>query len=469
MSSILYRRVAFALAMTVLPFLSGRASAQEVRTPASPQAVKLSFASVAKRAGPSVVNVYAARVVENRNPLLDDPIFRQFFGGPGGSGEQVQRSLGSGVIVDGGLVVTNNHVIERMDQVKVSLADKREFEAEIVLKDPRSDLAVLRLKDVKERFPAIELGDSDALQVGDFVLAIGNPFGVGQTVTHGIVSALARTQIGITDYQFFIQTDAAINPGNSGGALVDQSGKLVGINTAIFSRSGGSQGIGFAVPVNMVRVVLASAQGGNSVVRRPWLGAKLQAVTPEISEAFGLKRPAGALVGTVTAKSPAERAGLRTGDLIVAIDDQVVEDPNTFDYRFATKTMGGQAQIGVLRSGREMRVVVALEPAPKSPRDERVIRSRSPFMGAKVSNMSPALAEELRLDATLQGAIIVELTEGSAAHGMGFFRKGDVIVAVNGEKIGHPRDLDRVASQPSRLWRITIVRGGQTLSVAFGG
>jgi S1-C subfamily serine protease len=199
-------------------------------------------------------------VIENRNRLLDDPIFRQFFGGQR-SGEQVQRSLGSGVIVDGGLVVTNNHVIERMDQVKVSLADRREFEAEIVLKDPRSDLAVLRLKDVKEKFPAIELGDSDALQVGDFVLAIGNPFGVGQTVTHGIVSAVARTQVGISDYQFFIQTDAAINPGNSGGALVDQSGKLIGINTAIFSRSGGSQGIGFAIPVNMVRVVLASAQG----------------------------------------------------------------------------------------------------------------------------------------------------------------------------------------------------------------
>ncbi len=468
MLSISVRRVAFALAGSVLLLLCGKASSQEVRSPpASPAAVKLSFASVAKRAGPSVVNVYAARVVENRHPLLDDPIFRQFFGG-GSPGEQVQRSLGSGVIVDGGLVVTNNHVIERMDQVKVSLADKREFEAEIVLKDPRSDLAVLRLKDVKERFPAIELGDSDALQVGDFVLAIGNPFGVGQTMTHGIVSALARTQIGITDYQFFIQTDAAINPGNSGGALVDQSGKLIGINTAIFSRSGGSQGIGFAIPVNMVRVVLASAQGGSNVVRRPWLGAKLQAVTPEISEAFGLKRPAGALVGTVTAKSPAERAGLRTGDLIVAIDEQVVEDPNTFDYRFATKAMGGRAQLGVLRSGREMRIVVALEPAPELPRDERVISGRSPFVGAKVSNMSPALAEELRLDAALQGAVVIELTEGSAAHGVGF-RRGDVIVAVNGEKITHPRDLDRVASQPNRFWRITIVRDGQTLSVAFGG
>jgi len=469
MSSILCRRVAFAVALAVLPFLAGEALSQEARVlPASPQAVKLSLASVAKRAAPSVVNVYAARVIENRNPLLDDPIFRQFFGGQR-SGEQVQRSLGSGVIVDGGLVVTNNHVIERMDQVKVSLADKREFEAEIVLKDPRSDLAVLRLKDVKEKFPAIELGDSDTLQVGDFVLAIGNPFGVGQTVTHGIVSAVARTQVGISDYQFFIQTDAAINPGNSGGALVDQSGKLIGINTAIFSRSGGSQGIGFAIPVTMVRVVLASAQGGNNVVRRPWLGAKLQAVTAEISEAFGLKRPAGALVGTVTPKSPADRAGLRTGDLIVAIDEQVVEDPNAFDYRFATKNLGGQAQIGVLRSGREIRVVVALEPAPETPRDERVIRGRSPFAGARVANMSPSLAEELRLDAGLQGAVIVELTEGSVAREIGFFRKGDVIVAVNGEKVGLTRDLDRVTSQPSRLWRITIVREGQTFSVAFGG
>ena len=469
MSSIFCRRVAFAVAMAVLPFLAGEALSQEARVvPASPQAVKLSLAPVAKRAAPSVVNVYAARVVENRNRLLDDPIFRQFFGGSG-SGEQVQRSLGSGVIVDGGLVVTNNHVIERMDQVKVSLADKREFEAEIVLKDPRSDLAILRLKDANEKFPAIELGDSDTLQVGDFVLAIGNPFGVGQTVTHGIVSAVARTQVGISDYQFFVQTDAAINPGNSGGALVDQSGKLIGINTAIFSRSGGSQGIGFAIPVNMVRVVLASAQGGSNTVRRPWLGAKLQAVTPEISEAFGLKRPAGALVGTVQAKSPAERAGLRTGDLIIAIDEQVVEDPNAFDYRFATKALGGQARIGVLRSGRETRVTVALEPAPDTPRDERVIRGRSPFSGARVSNMSPSLADELRLDSGLQGAVVVDVAEGSMAREIGFFRKGDVIVAVNGEKVSQTSDLDRVASQPSRFWRITIVREGQTFSVAFGG
>ncbi|MEZ5786184.1 MAG: Do family serine endopeptidase [Xanthobacteraceae bacterium] len=446
----------------------GPAVAQRV-VPASPQAVTLSFAGVAKRAAPSVVNVYAARRVVNRNPMLDDPIFRRFFGTPGMPREQVQRSLGSGVIVEGGFVLTNNHVIERMDEVKIALADKREFEAEIVLKDQRSDLAVLRLKDLNERLPGIELGDSDALQVGDFVLAIGNPFGVGQTVTHGIVSAVARTKIGITDYQFFIQTDAAINPGNSGGALVDSSGRLVGINTAIFSRSGGSQGIGFAIPVNMVRVVLASAQHGAHVVRRPWLGAKLQAVTAEISEAFGLKRPAGALVGTVVSQSPAERAGLRTGDLIVTIDGQVVEDPNTFNYRLATKAVGGNTRIGVLRSGREIEVMVALETAPEYPRDELVVRGNSPFMGCKVVNLSPAVAEELSIDPAIVGVVIVDLTDGSPAHDMGFFRRGDVVISVNGRKIEKTRELARLTNARAPFWRITILREGQTLSVAFGG
>src|SRR5262245_36329626 len=244
-------------------------SAQERRVPASPSEVRLSYAPIVQRAAPAVVNVYAARAVANRNPFMDDPIFRRFFGVPDGGmpSEQLQRSLGSGVIVDtSGLIVTNNHVIEGATEVKVSLSDKREFEAEIVLKDQRSDLAVLRIHGQGERFPAIDFADSDALQVGDLVLAIGNPFGVGQTVTHGIVSALARTQVGVSDYQFFIQTDAAINPGNSGGALVDMTGKLVGINTAIFSRSGGSQGVGFAIPANMVRVVVASAKGGGSTV-----------------------------------------------------------------------------------------------------------------------------------------------------------------------------------------------------------
>jgi Do/DeqQ family serine protease len=453
----------------LLTLASLPAAAQDRVVPTSPAQLTLSYAPVVKRVAPAVVNVYAAKVVENRNPLLDDPIFRRFFGNPGAPREQIQRSLGSGVLVDpSGLVVTNNHVIEGADQIKVSLADKREFEAEIVLKDSRSDLAVLRIGDKREKFAAIDLGDSDALQVGDVVLAIGNPFGVGQTVTHGIVSAVARTQIGITDYQFFIQTDAAINPGNSGGALVGLDGRLAGINTAIFSRSGGSQGIGFAIPVNMVRGVIASAQGGANVVRRPWLGAKLQAVTAEIADGLGLKRPTGALVASITAKSPAARAGLKTGDLIVSVDNQPIEDPNAFDYRFATKALGGQAQLGVIRGGHETKVAVALQTAPESPRDEVVIRDRSPLLGATVANLSPALAEELRLDGTAEGVAVVEIAKGSVAQSLGF-QKGDVVVAMNNEQIANTADLQRVVAKPARLWRVTINRAGKQISVVFGG
>ncbi len=461
------------------------AAAQERRVPNSTAELTLSYAPVVQRVAPAVVNVYAAKVVENRNPFFDDPFFRRFFGGPNSSlpREQVQRSLGSGVIVDpSGLVVTNNHVVEGASEVKVALADKREYEAELVLKDTRSDLAVMRLKGAREKFSALEFGNSDELQVGDVVLAIGDPFGVGQTVTHGIVSALARTQIGITDYQFFIQTDAAINPGNSGGALVDIRGRLIGINTAIFSRSGGSQGIGFAIPANMVRVVVASAMGGGSAVKRPWLGAKLQAVTPEIAEGLGLKRPIGALVGSVAPNSPAARAGLKSGDLILAVDGQSVEDPNAFDYRFATKPLGGAAQLGVVRGGREAKVPVALETAPDTHRDEVVIRSRSPFLGAKVANLSPALADELRINSPNEGVAIVEIADGSVAANVGF-KPGDlivsvngekiastqVIVSVNGEKIASTQDLERATKNPKRLWRVTIQRGGQQISVVLSG
>jgi Do/DeqQ family serine protease len=442
----------------------------DARVPSSAGEIKLSFAPVVKRVTPAVVNVYAARIVQDRVPLFDDPIFRRFFGGgSGGPREQVQRSLGSGVIVDAsGLVVTNNHVIENADQIKVALADKREFDAELVLKDARSDLAVLRIKDGRERFTPVDFSDSDALQVGDLVLAIGNPFGVGQTVTHGIVSAVARTQVGITDYQFFIQTDAAINPGNSGGALVDLSGRLVGINTAIFSRSGGSQGIGFAIPANMVRAVVASAKGGATVVRRPWLGAKLQAVTPEIAESLSLKRPVGALVNTITPKSPAERSGLRTGDLIIEVDTQSIDDPNAFDYRFATKALGGKAQVAVIRAGREVKVTVPLETAPETPREETVIKTRSPLLGAKVANLSPAVAEELRLDSTAEGVAVTEVEGGSVAQSFGF-QKGDIVINVNNAKIATMQDLLRATSQPARLWRLTILRGGQEISAVFGG
>jgi Do/DeqQ family serine protease len=455
-----------AVAAAFVPSLQN-AAGQERRVPSGQADVQLSFAPVVRRVAPAVVNVYAARVIENRNPFMNDPFFRQFFGAV--PREQVQRSLGSGVIVDpSGLVVTNHHVIEGASAVKIWLADKREFEAEIVLKDERSDLTVLRIKGANERFPVLEFGNSDELQVGDIVLAIGDPFGVGQTVTHGIVSAVARTQVGISDYRFFIQTDAAINPGNSGGALVDANGRLVGINTAIYSRSGGSQGIGFAIPANMVRVVVASARGGSGAVKRPWLGAKLQEVTPEIAESLGLKRPSGALVANVSSGGPAARAGIKTGDLIVSIDGTLVEDPNAFDYRFATKALGGTAQIGLVRQGKEVAVPVALQGLPDTPRNDVEIRGRSPFLGVTVASLSPALADELRLDPQTEGVVVTAVADNSPARSVGF-QKGDIVVSVNNQKIAKPADLDRIVNAGSRQWRITIERGGQQISVVFNG
>ena len=459
-----------------LSLVSAPLAAQTLTVPRIPQSraeISLSFSPVVKKAAPAVVNVYAQRIVKQaRNPLFDDPFFRQFFGNrlPGmDSRERVQRSLGSGVIVDpSGVIMTNNHVIENADQVKVALSDKREFEAEILLRDPRSDLAVLKIKDGREKFPAIEFGDSDAIEVGDLVLAIGDPFGVGQTVTQGIVSALARTQVGITDYSFFIQTDAAINPGNSGGGLVDMQGRLIGINSAIYSQTGNSVGIGFAIPVNMVRVVLDSALHGGKAVMRPWFGAKLQNVTPEIADSLGIKRPVGALVADVVPGSPAAQAGVKVGDLIVSVDNQPIEDQAAFGYRYGTKLLGGTAQVSIERAGKAFTVPVKLAAAPEGMRDEITINNESPFTGVKVVNLSPAVADELRLDNANEGVAVSDVADGSVAQNVGF-RRGDIIASVNDKKIGTTRDLERVTSDRSRAWRIVIKRGGREISVVLRG
>jgi len=447
------------------------------RVPASQGEVKLSFAPVVARTAPAVVNVYALKTARQRaNPIFDDPFFRRFFGAPGaapglGAPERMQRSLGSGVIVDpSGLVVTNYHVIEGADEIRIALNDKREYEAEVLLRDQRTDLAILRIRpEAKETFAALDLGNSDELAVGDLVLAIGDPFGVGQTVTQGIVSALARTQVGVSDYQFFIQTDAAINPGNSGGALVDMAGRLVGINSAIYSRSGGSHGVGFAIPVNMVRVVVEQAKSGGTSVRRPWLGARLQRVTPEIAESLGLPRPSGALVRSVTPGSPADKAGLKVGDLVVAVEGQGVEDPESLNYRLATRPIGSRAALGLNRGGRSVSVVVLLEVAPETvPREQLLLRGRSPFAGATVVNLSPAVAEELRVDNDSGGVAVYDVDESSPAAGAGF-KPGDVIVEVNNEKVRTTRELDTLTAGPLRMWRVTISRGGRSITALLRG
>jgi Do/DeqQ family serine protease len=467
------RFVSLAL-LSVFLLWSEVADAQR-QVPVSRAEIALSFSATVKKAAPAVVNVYALKRASQRpnNPFMDDEFFRKFFGGSPSQAmpmERVQRSLGSGVIVhESGLVITNHHVIEGANEIRIALGDRREFEAEVVLRDPRSDLAVLRILKTKERFNPIEIADSDEVEVGDLVLAIGDPFGVGQTVTQGIVSATSRTRVGITDFQFFIQTDAAINPGNSGGALVDINGRLVGINTAIFSRSGGSHGIGFAIPTNMVKVVIASALAGNKLVLRPYFGARLQPVTAEIAESLNLKRPAGALVASITPNSPAAKAGLRAGDVILEVDGVPVDDPAALNYRYALKSIGNTATLGVERNGKNVSLTIRLEVAPERQADEIEISTRSPFSGARVSNFTSEIANRLRADpATAEGVVVTNIADGSAAQRIGL-RPGDIILEVNGVKIENTRDLDRVAKQDSREWRLTISRGGQRRNVVLRG
>jgi Do/DeqQ family serine protease len=367
------------------------------------------------------------------------------------------------------MIVTNYHVIANATQVRVALSDKREFDADIILKDQRADLAVLRLKGMKGDLPTLDFADSDRLQVGDLVLAVGDPFGVGQTVTSGIVSALARSQVGQSDFQSFIQTDAAINPGNSGGALVDLSGKLVGINTAIVSRSGGNIGIGFAIPAAMVKVVVASAQAGSDRVLRPWLGASLQDVTSEIAESLSMDHPSGALITEVAKEGPAATGGLQTGDVVLSVDGASVSDPDEFGYRFATKALGGTAQLDVLRKGEHVSVPVKLVVAPETtPRDVTALQGTSPLSGATVANLSPAVAETLGMSLNETGVVVVEVEDGSPAANFGFQKK-DVIQVVNGQKVTDPKALEELTQDQRRLWRVTISRDGQQISTILGG
>lgn len=443
------------------------------KPPESKAEVTLSFAPVVKKTAPAVVNVYTRKLVQQRRSLFfDDPIFRRFFGEDafGMPRKKVQRSLGSGVIVDpSGIVVTNHHVIKNGDEIKVALADGREFDAGLILRDKKSDLAVLGIRARGETFAHITLGDSDAIEVGDLVLAIGNPFGVGQTVTSGIVSAVARARSGISDYQFFIQTDAAINPGNSGGALIGMDGKLIGINTAIYSRSGGSNGIGFAIPANMVRTVVESARTGK-VVRRPWLGAKIQKVTPGIAESLGLAKPQGVLVGEVYPGGPSDKAGLKRTDVITAVDGKAINSVQALNYRLATGRMGNRIRLDVLRRGRMIKSDFLLAAAPEIPaRQETPLTGAHPLNGAVVANLSPALAEQLSLaDSFEQGVIVLKVAPGSEAERLKL-QRGDIVREVNRLAIRNVRELQRSLNEEDYSWAIAVKRGNQILRTVVGG
>ncbi|SCX02487.1 DegQ family serine endoprotease [Agrobacterium rosae] len=457
-----YLTTGFLATMLALPV---PVQAQDNKTvPASTAEMQLSFAPLVKRTAGAVVNVYAERLVQKRaSPFAGDPFFEQFFGQQSPNRTEKQSSLGSGVIATAsGLVVTNNHVIDGADDIKVALADGREFASKVLLKDDRLDLAVLQI-DAKEEFPVLALGNSDATEVGDLVLAIGNPFGVGQTVTSGIVSALARNQVTQGDFGFFIQTDASINPGNSGGALMNMAGELIGINTAIFSRGGGSNGIGFAIPANLVRVFLAAAEKGETSFQRPYVGATFDPVTSEVAEALGLKRARGALVVGVVKDGPAEKAGIEPGQVVTAVNGISVEHPDALGYRLTTAGIGKSATITLIDKGKEKNVTIALDTAPETaPRDERLLEGRNPFAGATVANLSPKLADELRMPTSTSGVVIMDVKRNSPAARVGFQPK-DIIVSLNGTDMTSTATVEKALEDNPGFWRLEIIRDGQRI------
>jgi serine protease Do len=451
--------------------LAGFAQAQTV--PQSREQVQMSFSPVVKQVAPAVVNIYTRKVVHTvASPFMNDPFFRQFFGGRMGiPQDRVQRSLGSGVLLKAdGTVVTNFHVVKDSDEITVVLADRREFEATVLGSDERTDLAVLKIDTGGQALPVLPIGDSDALEVGDMVLALGNPFGVGQTVTMGIVSALARSAVGLSNYQSFIQTDAAINPGNSGGALVDLRGNLVGINSSIIapSEGGGSVGIGFAIPAAMVKAVLANITSGGKV-QRPWLGGDGQAVTSDMFQSLKLSRPMGVLINSVHAGGPAAQAGLKVGDVVVAVNGREIEDPEALRFRIATLPIGGTAQLSVVRAGETKTLSVKLTPAPDTPaRDMSDIAGRTPFTGATVANMNPALAEELGLESADPGVVVLKVQPGTIAARLNF-QPADMILRINNRPVSSVADLKAMlADTRVKAWDILVRRGGETLSVKIG-
>jgi len=456
-------------------FLSVRVFAVEKIIPKSKVQINLSFAPLVRTTAPAVVNIYTRKIVRTRArmPLFNDPFFRQFFGNEFGAGignREIKRqhnSLGSGVIVgEDGVIVTNNHVIEGADTIRVVLYDRREFDAKLVATDEKTDLAILRIKTNGKPLPVIGLSDSDDLEVGDLVLAIGNPFGVGQTVTSGIVSALSRSGVGLSRLGSFIQTDAAINPGNSGGALVGLDGRLVGINTAIYSKSGGSQGIGFAVPSNMVRAVIRGVSEAGKFVR-PWLGASGQTVNQSIANSLGLEPPVGILINSVHIHGAAKKAGLRIGDVILAVNQHTTPDDNALAYRIATLPVGGEVVLKIWRGKKIDNLNLSLIAAPEIPKRKITpLKGVHPLQGATVANMSPALADELDLDHFLKGVFFLAIKRGSLAYRLGF-KQGDFIRAVNGENTSNVKALLNLLQKTYERWRITIQRNGKTLDLVI--
>ena len=460
-------RSAGLVALVALCVVLPSAPRAETAVPESAAQVALSFAPVVKAAAPAVVNIYATRVVqERRSPFADDPFFSQFFDALGPAQPRLQNSLGSGVIVDAdGIVVSNYHVVGQATEIRVVLNDRREYAADVILGDQESDLAVLRLRDAGD-LPVLPLRNSDEVEVGDLVLAIGNPFGVGQTVSSGIISGLARSALQVGDGRgYFIQTDAAINPGNSGGALVDTEGRLVGINTAILTQGGGSNGIGFAIPANLVKSIVAQAEAGAERFARPWAGVTGQAMDAALAEGLGLERPDGVLVSDLHPLSPFAAAGVKAGDVILSMGGAATNTPQEMIFRMAALGTGAETELVWLRDGAEMRGTLRLIAAPDDPPREQVtVTEDVALRGLTVARVNPAVAEELRLPVGVEGVVVVQAEDLAARAG---FQRGDLVMAINGAVVGSPSDVVALAEVPSRVWVVDLVRQGRGMRMRF--
>lgn len=437
----------------------------EVAVPTTAADVTLSFAPVVKAAAPAVVNIYATQIVEERvSPFAGDPFFDQFFQGYGEVQQRAQNSLGSGVILSSdGIVVSNYHVVGQATDIRVVLSDRREFEATVMLADEEADLAILRLTGAAD-LPSLDFRDSDQVEVGDLVLAIGNPFGIGQTVSSGIISGLARSTADL-GRGYFVQTDAAINPGNSGGALVDMQGRLVGINTAILTRSGGSNGIGFAIPANLVKTVVEQAKTGATRFMRPWAGVTGQAVDAALADALGLPRPDGVVLSEIHPDSPFAKAGLRPGDVVLSLDGAATNTPQEVIFRLAALGIGATTTVRYLSETGEAEAELRLIAPPDTPpRNPVTVTGDVALRGLTVVQINPAVAAELGLPLAAEGVVVTEASDLAARIG---FRPGDIVLGVNGTAITTTEAVARAAAQDIRRWSVDLLRGGQTVRLRF--
>lgn len=444
--------------------LAGIAQA-ETRVPQNQAEISLGFAPLVQQAAPAVVNIYVKRVVQSRSsPFQGDPFFEDLFRGFGQARPRVQNSLGSGVILTGdGYVVSNYHVVGEATDIRVVLTDRREFDARVVLADEQSDLALLQLEGAVD-MPHLTLRDSDTVEVGELVLAIGNPFGVGQTVSSGIVSGLARSGGAMGSARgYFIQTDAPINPGNSGGALIDVNGQLVGVNTRIVSRSGGSNGIGFAIPARLVSAFVAQAKAGSARFERPWAGINGQMVDADMAESIGLGLPRGVMISQLHEESPFKAAGLEAGDVIVALGGRGVNAPSEMIFRMSVTGSGEEVAVTFFRGGELIERKVTLMPAPDTPaRNEITLSEDTPLPQMVLSNLNPAVLAEFDLPLTSVGVLVREPGPYGLRAGL---QSGDVIRQVNGESVSETGEAQQRLQDSGRWLGLTVERGGRAMKL----